>query len=1368
MNKKIRHWLAVLSAALCLAAVLWPAAAARVLEDVPAELARWQTWVLYGQEERTCPTRYNDGSLYVCRWPSRLLLDLSDGGGRFSQEWLILVEDRAPLPGGAGLWPENVRVDGNPAVMTGDGDRPGVWLRRGRHLVEGVFRWGSIPEMIEVPPESGLVSLRLNGRKIDFPTLDRNGRLWLQKRIEPAGEADRLEVKVFRLLLDDIPMQVETLLRLNVSGRAREEKISGVLLEGSVPMLLDSPLPARVDAASGLDVQVRPGRWELRLHARLEGCPVTELDPAAAPFGQEVWAFQAQNHLRMVKVEGAPSVDPSQTDVPLQWRDLPVYLIDPGTKLTFHVLRRGDPDPAPDRLNLHRTWWLDFDGGGYTVHDRIDGTMSRQWFLAMNPPGELGRAAVDGEDQLITEQGTQKKPGVELRRGRLNLSADSRYEKIGSHLPAVGWDHDFQSLSGELNLPPGWLLLSASGMDELPGTWLQRWTLLDIFLVLIIAIAVFKLHSLLWGGLALLAVGLSYHEPGAPRLVWLNLLAASALVRVLPDGWVRRIAGMWRLGAAIGLLALAVPFTVNQVRVGLYPQLENFGYGTLAEHLRGQVLRPMTEAGPPMEAFQMERKADSMAEGEERQKAGSSMFGQSSGAIAKQGSEYGKKALMRQDPNAVIQTGPGLPGWQWKRLPMRWSGPVDKVQKIRLWLLSPAMSMMLCFLRVILLAVLICGLIDRRFWRSTREFKKSAVAVAVLAAGFVVMGPAVRASDGAYPPQDLLNELQQRLLKPPECLPECAEMPRLEMVLTGEHLRVLLELHAAAASAVPLPGSGQSWTPEEVVVNDLPAEGLWRDAEGSLWLLSAPGVHRVMMTGRVPAGSNFQISLPLRPRRAKVDAEGWEVQGVAPDGRTEAGVQFTRLQREAGILKTEVSGTEMPPFLRVERLLRLGLEWGVETTLRRVMPTALPVAVAVPLIKGESVTTAGMRVEKGRALVNLAASQEMISWVSALETRPEITLTAPEGVPWMETWVLEASPIWHPEPEGLPAIHHQDTDGQWQPVWRPWPGESVSIKVTRPRAIAGRMVTIDAADIAWTPGERFDKAGLKLVIRASRGGQHRIFLPDGARVQQVRIRDRNQPVGTGGREVVVPLQPGRQEIFLEWHQSAAGLGFLRGPEVRIGESAVNANVVFNLPPDRWILWTAGPRLGPAVLFWTYLAVVILAAIGLGRIRWTPLRTWHWLLLGLGLTQVHPLAALLVVGWLLALGLRKDHHPPKNWAAYDAVQILLVGFTLAALAALYTAVERGLLGIPDMQIMGNGSTDFTLRWTQDRIGEWMPRPWVWSVPRSAFNLLMLLWALWLALSLVRWLRWGWTCFGEGGLWRKPTPKVVHFPADRHTP
>jgi hypothetical protein len=38
--------------------------------------------------------------------------------------------------------------------------------------------------------------------------------------------------------------------------------------------------------------------------------------------------------------------------------------------------------------------------------------------------------------------------------------------------------------------------------------------------------------------------------------------------------------------------------------------------------------------------------------------------------------------------------------------------------------------------------------------------------------------------------------------------------------------------------------------------------------------------------------------------------------------------------------------------------------------------------------------------------------------------------------------------------------------------------------------------------------------------------------------------------------------------------------------------------------------------------------------------------------------------------------------------------------------------------------------------------------------------MLLWAIWLAMSLLRWSRWLWSCFGEGGFWQRlAKPKIT---------
>jgi hypothetical protein len=282
---------------------------------------------------------------------------------------------------------------------------------------------------------------------------------------------------------------------------------------------------------------------------------------------------------------------------------------------------------------------------------------------------------------------------------------------------------------------------------------------------------------------------------------------------------------------------------------------------------------------------------------------------------------------------------------------------------------------------------------------------------------------------------------------------------------------------------------------------------------------------------------------------------------------------------------------------------------------------------------------------------------------------------------------------------------------------------------------------------------------LAFEARSSRGGQHSVTLPENAELQSVRINGVGQPIRQEQRLVTLPLVPGKQSMEIIWRQRDGMCGRMVSPEINLGVPSVNSIVDIFMPADRWTLVVGGPRMGPAVLFWSLLAVLLLAAAGLGRVPLTPLRAPQWFLLGIGLTQVPIQVALLVAGWLLALGWRKHRGVASGDRAFDAFQLLLVVWTAAALAGLVWSIQQGLLGVPEMQIAGSGSNARLLHWYQDQAAETLPRPWVISVPLWCYRLAMLAWALWLAQALLAWLRWGWGCFTDGGLWRPLRRKVV---------
>ncbi len=223
--------------------------------------------------------------------------------------------------------------------------------------------------------------------------------------------------------------------------------------------------------------------------------------------------------MRVVEIEQLSAIDASQTNLPEDWRNLPAYKISQGQAMEFKVMRRGDPEPEPSQLSISRRLWLDFDGKGYTVNDTINGKMTSGWRLNALPATQPGKVILDGNNQLITQQAGTSKQGVEVRKGMIMLNADSRILGDIDSMSAVGWEQNFHNVSAELNLPPGWRLLGATGVDNVPDSWISRWTLLDLFLVLITALATARLWNRYWGVLALVTLVIIWHEPGAPDYV---------------------------------------------------------------------------------------------------------------------------------------------------------------------------------------------------------------------------------------------------------------------------------------------------------------------------------------------------------------------------------------------------------------------------------------------------------------------------------------------------------------------------------------------------------------------------------------------------------------------------------------------------------------------------------------------------------------------------------------------------------------------------------------------------------------------------------------------------------------------------------
>jgi hypothetical protein len=1376
--KRLLAKLPSLLAILCLTASAAAAPISR--EDVPGPLQNWISWVLKGQEGALC-SFFHGMDRKECLWPGALKLTLDEKGGRFEQSWRVEAPGWAVLPGGAEHWPQDVRLDGGPGLVLRRGESPAIFLKKaGAHVITGALRWERLPEQLVVPPETGLLALTVRGEAVEFPQRDEINHLWLQAKARTVAsrEEARIDVTVHRRLIDEVPLQLLTRVQLKVSGPDREAVLGRALPEGFTPMALVSPIPARLDPDGHLRVQVRAGLWDVSLSARRTS-PEAEVR-APVPGGtwdnDEVWVFDARPDLRQADLEGAPTLDPQQTQLPEDWKSLPAYLVKPGTLLRLVQRRRGDDPPPADRLTIERELWLDFDGRGFSARDRIRGTLNRSWRLEAAPGTDLGRVSVDNEDQFLTSLTSGAAAGLEMRRQEVNVVADSRFE--GRRPPATGWRHDFESVSARLHLPPGWRLFAASGVDQASSTWTGAWTLLDFFLLLIAVAAFQRLFGRPWGLTALVGLGLSWHEPGAPRWLWLLVLLCGALHTALaehpsagkPIMWIRR--GAW---AVLALVCL--PFFLTQARTGLFPILGRSisvqpQSGGAFETENQTEMKPMEMASfrklfdgkSSNQSLDMISGAASSLGGEGMAGRGSAMSAMAQARAMARSDEMGynraypRKAMIMQnqlarDPNARVTTGPGIPYWQWSTASLSWSGPVPQGHRMHLWLLSPFENLILAFVRIFLIAALalLLGSFPIEDWlKRLRELaSRSGLKPAIL---FLIAALPMSAGAQSFPPRELLDELRGRLLEKPECAPLCAESPRLQVTASGKWLSLRLEVQAAAATAVPIPTGGRDWTPARALLDNAAAP-VRRAEDGQLWAAIPAGSHQLTLEGPLPDSDAVQVSLPLRPRRVDASVSGWTLHGVREDGKPEANLQLSRSRSAAAVptASAKAQGT-FPPFLSVNRVLRLGLSWTVDTYVARLTPTGTPVVAEIPLLPGEAVTSSDMRVVKGNAQVNIPAQATAVIWSSVLKETPALLLAAPKTTLWAESWRIEPGPLWHVTAAGVPAIHQEPSAAPRAYAFRPWPGESVAVQISRPAATKGQTLTIDQSMLDLKPGLRATEATLTVTLRSSRGGQHVMTLPQGADLLSVSMDGAARPIRLEGDKLPVPVQPGAHTVQVSWRQDGGARFFYRAPAVDLGAASVNSHVSVTMPARRWALLLGGRGMGPVVLFWSFLIVSALVCLGLSKTGLAPLSWGAWFLLSVGMIQASLMGSALVAGWFLVVGLR-GAHVPKKWRDFQLAQMALAALTLMAAVALFMAIKQGLLGQPDMQIAGNGSYASLLRWYSDRSGAILPRPWALTFPLWFYRLGMLVWSLWLAQSLLAWSRWAWGCYSAGGLWRR---------------
>ncbi len=1321
---------------------------------VPPELKPWIPWVNKNLDFLDCPI-VNGGELlkeedHICAWPGRLDFKISRTRAEVEQNWTLYQKDWVPLPGDQTSWPLLVTVNGQKSLVQKRGGHPFVLVKKGVAKIQAYYKWEQQPEKFYIPEIVGGLNLTLNGIKVHAPNIENNyvllGESSRNSQLNPQQEKDALNLRVYRLIRDDHPIQMITRLQLDISGRVRDINLGTVLLDSFRHIAINSPIPAYLNAKRELIVQAKPGYWTLHIESfvepsvkQLSFSNSNELWPA-----QEVWSFRNNSEIRVATLSGLPVIDPESAKLPGEWRQYPSFLFEQSNTAIIDEKVRGLPEDASNQMTLDRSIWLSFDGDKWRFDDRIRGQMRKDWRLSMQTPYRLEHAAEQGAPLLITQL-SDNDTGVELRNPALSVSANGEIDPV-NELQVSGWDDDFDAVNWSLNLPPAHRLIAAQGAES-SNSWLQQWNLWNVFWVLLLTVIGFRFGNVKIAAVTLVTLVLMFHETGAPIVSLSSLLIAYVIYRTskLVKGVLGKLTTGYFYLSLLSFVIFSGIFFIGQVRTLIHPQLEH------SSPLRNSFSSAIHYAAESESIARLEDSAmiqpeKSFAETEKVKITGSRIH----------------RPLERYQKNTVIQTGSGKPDWQWNQYRLSWNSPVSQEQSVNLWIASPWL-MTLWRLAIIggligLLALIGLSVTQRRFqWQSLKNY---------LGMALIFLLPVLSQPVAAeIPDQQTLQELKQWLHQPAECSPNCVTISGVRILnneLNGrESLTLEMQVDAFEKVAFPIPAS-RHWVVQSIKIDGRPQSWLIYKSK-QRWLNITKGRHKVELTGVLSGATSFNLQFPLVPQNIQNLSDSWELEGLINGNLLSDSIGFNKKASAiaASAESGQVNGADpveqtlaIQPMVNVVRVIWFDTDWRMTTQVQRLAPQKGDINIELPVLPFERVTSADFTPRNGIIKVQIPAGEYHVSWNASLEQNSPINLTAQNSPFYVEEWVLHAAHQWRIEMHGVPQVRPQSIESidNWSFRYLPRAGESLSVEISRPQPVEGFSQTFDEIQLNVVPGEQQRKLYLNARYRASRGGQSTIHVGAGEQLE-ASVDGRKEYLQIQDGVINYNVSPGEHTLDFNWRESTP-MGFKASlPQIDLNAPMSNLRIQWQVPSDRWVLWTQGPTIGPAIIYWGELLAFLILAGVVWRTRCLPITPISWLLLGLGLSTQSWVLLVVITLWFVVMGLHRKFVHRQSATLFNVVQIMLSVFSVMILLALVSSIPLSLLSSPDMGITGNRSTGNMLYWYADAALNKTPAIAVYSLPLWVYKAVMLAWALWLAFALVRWVRWGWQCLTQDGYWRE---------------
>jgi len=615
-------------------------------------------------------------------------------------------------------------------------------------------------------------------------------------------------------------------------------------------------------------------------------------------------------------------------------------------------------------------------------------------------------------------------------------------------------------------------------------------------------------------------------------------------------------------------------------------------------------------------------------------------------------------------------------------------------------------------------------------------------------------------ANAQYPSDFSLKNLEDNYIKSKVCEFSCGSFGGIilkSVNLSSKDISFEIPVSATQLTAIELPFDIRSFNWVEFTLDGKETKSIL-SAKNKILIAIPYGSHKVGITAKI---KNEQLRVELLE-----DPKYFENNSSVNASIKKVGNSFF-FELENGELKkveNAITDQEVSKVIFNERLyeinrsLFLSDKWRLTTTITPInkRDDNKVGKIEVPLLNGESPLSSDLEIKDNKVQVSLGGGE--FSWNSNIIPKEKLIFENKDNKN-LETWSVYNENNWIYSYIGINPIS-VSSNSKYKNIttWIMWPTEKVEVSFDLPKISPGQLTNVEKLLFKTDFNENPLKHNISFVVNSSIGGKYNIVFED-KKVEVLKIKVGEAIIYNRVRDGILSLDllAGENNIDIQF-KSGENRIINSIPKVKFETNIKNAN--FNIDiSKRWVLAAGGGDFKPAILLWGLLFGLVIISYFLSKIKKLPLSMTAWVLLLFGISQLTLIASIIIIGWFLAFAYRDKllyqniETKKLRGIGFNKVQSFLGVLSIVSILILISVVGNGLLSNPEIFVSGYNTNSNFLSWYIQSWDGVNNSPWVLSLPMTVYRGLMLMWGVWLAFSLMSWLKWMWGEYTKGGYWLK---------------